>query len=443
MKKTFRLIFFLLCMTFCSCTVYVDTLTHAYSAKDSKDVPLSDLSIIEPYTDISTFKTRFWEREHSDSLTLLAHEALLEVLDKDDKWELGDILVLSDSSEYESIRQDIYGLLKSTEKKTRYKEFIFHPADKKKLAAATLPSSLLDYMNRNGLPYVMILLLNGFEPSPDTSFWNRVSSSDSETEGTNGNYIEMECLVADAAQNRLDYYGREYGYGRNNLKHEAMGKPTDPEFIDEALYHLFGRYTTGKPVIKPITETETEPKRYIIGGLGYGNINPSAKGCGGLAVGPEVFAMIDVAWHIRRTPLWLGVTGESGQHKIATDFTEDAKRQDRESFFVGPIVATNKLFGKRSMVNFALGAGYMSCRPFYKVGEGGSVEEVSNGHIWSRSNGFIAENATLSYHYRLDNNLAVGIKARAFTFNNPVQADGRRRFIDMWNISLCLTTLRF
>ena len=87
MKKTFRLIFFLLCMTFCSCTVYVDTLTHAYSAKDSKDVPLSDLSIIEPYTDISTFKTRFWEREHSDSLTLLAHEALLEVLDKDKDWD--------------------------------------------------------------------------------------------------------------------------------------------------------------------------------------------------------------------------------------------------------------------------------------------------------------------------------------------------------------------
>lgn len=83
------------------------------------------------------------------------------------------------------------------------------------------------------------------------------------------------------------------------------------------------------------------------------------------------------------------------------------------------------------------------CRPYYKEGEGGTVEEVSNGYIWSRSNGFIAENATLSYHYLLNNHLAIGLRGRAYTFNNPVQPDGKRRFIDMWNVSLCLTTLRF
>lgn len=430
MKKSLHfLTAILFLIAFCSCSVYVDTFTHVYSAKDSKGA-IPDIPVIEPYTDISTFKTRFWEREHSDSLTLLAHEALLEVLEKDDKWELGDILVLSDSSEYESIRQDIYGLLKSTEEKTRYREFIFHPADKKKLAAATVPSSLLDYMNRNGLPYVMILLLNGFEPSPNTSFWNRNSSSDSDTEGTNGNYIEMECLVADAAQNRLDYYGREYGYGRTNLHFEAKGKPTDPEFIDEALYYLLGGYSMRKPITRPITHTE--PKQYITVGFGYGSFSPSAKGSAGQSVeSGQIAQNLDAAWRIRKSPLWLGASLEYGSWEY------------RDNFYIGPMVTTNKRFGKRNMINFEISAGYMWRRPYYLPLGDGSTKEMSNGYLWNRSNGFIAESASLSYSYMITNYLSIGVKARAYTFNNTAQADGKNPFIDKWNISLCLTTLRF
>ena len=107
------------------------------------------------------------------------------------------------------------------------------------------------------------------------------------------------------------------------------------------------------------------------------------------------------------------------------------------------MVATNKRFGKRNMINFEISAGYMWRRPYYLPLGDGSTKEMSNGYLWNRSNGFIAESVSLSYSYMITNYLSIGVKARAYTFNNTAQADGKNPFIDKWNISLCLTALRF
>ena len=138
MKRTvsfFAAILFLI--AFCSCS------SLTYYAEGKSGMPCPDIPVIEPFTDLGVFKTHYTEREHSDSLTELAHKAMMEVLGENDSWNLGDVMILSDVSEYEAIRKDIFALLESCQGNYNLPEASLLPADKQKLASATLPVSLL------------------------------------------------------------------------------------------------------------------------------------------------------------------------------------------------------------------------------------------------------------------------------------------------------------
>lgn len=416
MKKEFLifLLSFLSLMAFSGCS------SLTYYAEGKSGMPCPDIPVIEPYTDIGIFKTHYTEREHSDSLTALAHEAMMEVLGENDSWNLGDVMILSDASEYEAIRKDIFALLESCQGNYDIPETSLLPADKQRLASATLPASLLDFMNREGKPYMMILLHNGFEPHPDTPYRNRYTGNKWAQE-SNGNITELECVVADAKQNRVYFYNRSCGYGS-----DKDDKPTSKAVIEKQLHSLLSDY----PHKNTITKTEL-PKLFFHYGVGYGQIFPSQKITEGRPVGPDnTVTGLEFLWRISKTPLYLGLTATSNFHKIASTTEANSPWERNQVDYSGPMIGMCKIVGKHHFFDGELSVG--------AVAVGGKTEGFDLGAVRT-----MGESVSLCYSYRITNSIALGIQGRAYTFNNPVQSDGKKRFIDLWNVALCFTTLSF
>lgn len=414
----------LLLSMLCGCSV-------TYYANGRSGMPCADIPVIEPFTEIGSYKTRYFEREHDDSLTALAHEAMLEVMGSEKAWGLGEVLAVSDTAEYEAIRQDVYTLLKNANTKKKKRDYIaFEPAKNNLIKDASLPASLLDYMKRNQLPYVMILLQNGFERHPEQKKigykWYNAKSFEANT--NNGSILEMECLVADALQDRIYFY---------NMSGHLDDKPRDKEDIQADLHDLLGEY-----VHKNAVTQRNTPKRYVSYHIGYGRAYSSVVGTRGWDIDPgNLNYGAEALWSISKSPLSAGFTMDLNDNIIALSYEDAVNRWGtNRKYFLGPLVGLNKIVADRHLFSFNLGAGLMiddTSYTRYDVSAG--MKKMGYDYKF-----YLAENASVSYCYRFNNREALGIKVRAYTFNDWLtKKEGPKPFMPLWNVSLCWTVLVF
>lgn len=410
MKKLTIILLFVGFVFLCGCS------TITYYANGKSGMPCPDIPVIEPYTDIGSFKTRYFEREHDDSLTLRAHDVIMGILaEKGETWQLGDVLMPADTSEYEAIRRDVYDLLDSFGKKKHHDEARIWPTDKKKMASASLPPSLLEYMKRKDKPYVLILFQNGFEYIKDDDAGLRAHLNKGyEIESiSNGDYYsELDCLVADALQNRVYFYSGD-----------ARGwKPTEKEVVEEGMHNLMTDYIEKNSITK-----EGLPKTYLSLFAGYGQVYPSAFATDGRDVGPTNISWgMDMMWSITNTPLSLGLSVIVNDHAI-TGGDEQGRTREQLTYVYSPMIGWNRIVANRHLFSLGLGMGL-----------------ARSSVRGERKRNYLAENAVLSYGYRIDNNRVVGLKAHAYTFNDRfVQNDLPKPLVPMWDVSLCYTFVSF
>ena len=109
-------------------------------------------------------------------------------------------------------------------------------------------------------------------------------------------------------------------------------------------------------------------------------------------------------------------------------------------YFLGPLVGLNKIVADRHLFSFNLGAGLMiddTSYTRYDVSAG--MKKMGYDYKF-----YLAENASVSYCYRFNNREALGIKVRAYTFNDWLtKKEGPKPFMPLWNVSLCWTVLVF
>jgi len=410
MKKLTLILLFIGSVFLYSCS------TITYYANGKSGMPCPDIPVIEPYTDIASFKTRYFEREHDDSLTTRAHEVMMDILqEKGETWHLGDVLELSDSSEYEAIRKDIYDLLDSFGKKKNHDEARIWPTDKKKMANASLPPSLLEYMKRNDKPYVMILLQNGFEYIKDENAGIRAyrkKGYEIENISDGDYYSELDCFVADALQNRIYFYSGQGGL-----------KPTDKVVVEVGMDYLMSDYIRKNSII-----SKGLPKTYLSLFAGYGQVYPSAFGTDGRDVGPTNISWgLDMMWSISNTPLSLGLSAIVNEHVITQVNERVVKRNTHLTRVYSPMIGWNRIVANRHLFGLGLGVGLARS----------SVSGETKRY-------YLAENAVLSYGYRVDNNRVIGLKAHAYTFNDRfAKNELLKPIIPMWSVSLCYTFMGF
>lgn len=425
-KASANLLFatFLLSML-CGCSA-------TYYANGRSGMPCADIPVIEPFTEVGSYKTRYFEREHDDSLTPLAHEAMLEVMGSEKAWGLGEVLAVSDTAEYEAIRQDVYTLLKNANTLKKKRDYIaFEPAKNRLIKDASLPASLLDYMKRNHLPYVMILLQNGFERHPDQKKigykWYNAKNFESST--SNGSILEMECLVADALQDRIYFY---------NMAGRLDDKPTDKEDIQADMHDLLGEY-----VHKNAVTQRNTPKKYLSYHFGYGKAYPSVVGTRGWEIDPDNlnFFGAEALWSISRSPLSVGFTMDLNNNSVAIAYEDAVNHWGKNTkYFFGPLVGLNKIVADRHLFSFNLGAGLVIDDTSYtRYNASAGMKEPGYDYKY-----YLVENASISYSYRYNNRRAIGIKVRAYSFNDWLtKKEGPKPFVPLWNVSLCWTTLVF
>ena len=429
MKRNVYVLFVIMWLvTLCSCSPVT------YYAKGKSGMPCPEIPVMEPFTEIGSFKTRYFQREHDDSLTSIAHEAMMEVLGENgEEWHLGDVITISDSAEYETIRQEIYTLLKSsTTKKNHPSDFVaFKPANGKKLKEKTLPASLLDYMKRNELPYVMILLQNGFEPHPEykPKGWH-ILTREFEAYSSKRTVTELECLVADAQQNRIYFY---------TMSGHVDATPTVKEELRIEMNDLFADYSHKNS----ITQKDI-PKKYGSIYWGYGQIYPSPYGDQGRDIDSDNYSFgVETYWPLSKSPFSAGFTLENNDHLIAIDDYTMGKRiwVNHDNMFLAPAIGLYKIVADRHMFSLGLSAGLMV---------GSTPRLYYNGTNWRymkksyEYNYHMAEKLSLSYNYRFINRTAIGIMASAYTFNDWLSKKaGPKPIVPMWNVSLCWTILIF
>ena len=97
------------------------------------------------------------------------------------------------------------------------------------------------------------------------------------------------------------------------------------------------------------------------------------------------------------------------------------------TYVYSPMIGWNRIVANRHLFGLGLGVGL-----------------ARSGVSGERKRNCLAENAVLSYGYRIDNNRVIGLKAHAYTFNDRfAQSDLPKPFIPMWSVSLCYTFLGF
>lgn len=134
-------------------TLLASCSTTRYVSQELKNAPLDSIPVLEPYT------TVFWansalQEEFSDSLTIIAHEQLLDVLETPSPLPTGKVLYMKDGEFYEEIGADVAEL------------FAHCYGNRRKVAeTAPLPTSLREFMTDNDLPYLAVIYQDGFSRS--------------------------------------------------------------------------------------------------------------------------------------------------------------------------------------------------------------------------------------------------------------------------------------
>ncbi|MBR5963486.1 MAG: hypothetical protein IK000_04980 [Bacteroidaceae bacterium] len=204
MKKTSTLLtIILLVASLSSCSV------TRYTSQTLRETPVNDIPVIEPYSSIYQLSLRDNE-ELSDSLTNVAHEHLLDILEAANSFPTGSVLYMQDADFYQEIGYEGAQLFDRC-----------YGNKKKNIEALSLPESLREFMHDNNLPYVMLIFQDGFtRTSGDYAL--EVGAAVAEailttvlSLGTITAYsvplkdnLNYRVLIADAEANRVAYFNR-------------------------------------------------------------------------------------------------------------------------------------------------------------------------------------------------------------------------------------------
>lgn len=233
MKRFFAflpLFFAVWMLSSCTSTRYVSDSLKAYAP--------ADIPLIEPYTDVFYIESGLGA-QYNDSLTYVAHEALLDCLEENVAWFPYDkILYLEDKEVWRSMALDMEIFLTRCGSSSR-----------RRIATFPLPASLSEFMAANDLPYAMLLYHNGLTQSWKT-YGKSVAADVALAVGTAALSIltggltpalygtsvkatsRMTVAVANAAEGTISYY---------NTVEDAY-EPVDPTRDYELLKRLFRKY---------------------------------------------------------------------------------------------------------------------------------------------------------------------------------------------------------
>lgn len=100
-------------LTITLATLLASCSTTRYVSAELKNAPLDSIPVLEPYT------TVFWansalQEEFSDSLTIIAHEQLLDVLETPSPLPTGKVLYMQDGEFYEEIGAAVFEAIFTT-----------------------------------------------------------------------------------------------------------------------------------------------------------------------------------------------------------------------------------------------------------------------------------------------------------------------------------------
>lgn len=200
-------------LTSCSVTRYISA--------DLQAAQPDSIPVLEPYTSVFQLNV-LNEEEFSDSLTNVAHNQLLDILETPGALPTGSVLYMQDADFYQEIGADVARLFD-----------ICYGNRKKNIEQQPLPESLREFMHDNNLPYVAFLFQDGFTHTGG-DYALQVGMSVLEavlttvlTMGMVTTYtipykdaLTYRLLIADLEANRVAYFNRVSGE-RSPVSHSA------------------------------------------------------------------------------------------------------------------------------------------------------------------------------------------------------------------------------
>lgn len=339
---------------------------YYYSSSLQKAQPMT-MPVVAPFTDIKTYQHRYNELVGSDSLTSIAHDLLSDKLDSTNLWNL-KLIEVEGVEAYRAVVQQWAAACRAA--KT--------PAD------VAVPDELLELMKKVDEPFLMFILQDGFERDMGI----KVTAKD---RLTNQNFVgfDYEALVADAATGRTTFYNRyqqngDYDYMRYGVK------PTSIQSTESTLRQLLKHY----PDMKTYNAYQMDKRTTMLWHAGFGPgftyYCPEAYYLGDGLGGSVTTASFRYGFLVRmpKSPIFAGV----GVSNLIFD--------DTELLSIGPEVAYQYEIDEKQFLTFSLGLHY-SLDNYYAIGD------------------FLAGQASIMYHYRLNALNALGFTVNAQSMLYP------------------------
>lgn len=405
MKKAVFYLFLLAALGLCSCST-----SHIGVDRGVKALDVEDIAVIEPYTDIQTYLTTYKEEKvHSDSLTAVAHQTLMEVLADYPNWKECKVIR---PENYDSIGEDVFAIIKNDEKPSKVK-------------ATTPPASLLNSMEADSLDFAMVILQKGYEPGPNAKI-NRYQASSGRDNGSFSFFASYLVGRKDSSVIHYDWYGHR-GIAIEDGTREGF-KPTDSQTISTGL-----NYVLDKAPLSCMTSAYTDRdklKSISSGVCGISGIQVPSTGFGGQPIPDMANAGFQVELEylhsIWKSKLFLGVSAAQSAQAVSANDGGQKLRRERDN--IVPKVAYVKPFGKQNTLTVAAGAGYQFERCEDEVGVDAPAF-YQHGHR-------MVEALSITYTFWRSRYLGVSLRANAYSFNNNGSVNYSNSIIDSWNISL-------
>ena len=346
------------------------------------------MPVAEPYTDIQIFKKSYKDLAHSDSLSVLAHKALQELLDGDNPWNIKRL----DSAETADLEPSVQA-------------WAAECLAAKDIAEVDVPADILGYMKASGEPYLMFLLQQGIEHDKDSQMtvWESLKNHYAPV-------LFFQALVADAVAGKTAYYN--YFYWHDPESSSDM-RPSDSRGVEACMLGLLSNYPDRKTVSKfRIQEWPTDWNIINVGlGAMYSGATPGYMSRGWEPA--RTFSGSILPYQLACSPFHVGI-GVNGIASLGSITDSKGDKYYTDSYQSGgPEVAYNQIFGNRHALTLMVGLHYSLGRS-WRLTPNENVSEF-------RSRGLAAQ-ASMSYHYRLSayRGLGVTLNAQSLLYDSPL-----------------------
>lgn len=362
-----------------ACSLFGSCSRHYYYAPSLKEAQPVEMPVMEPYTDITIYQKTFKEQTYSDSLSAIAHRALLDVIDGDTLWNLKRLHV-KDAEKYRA------AVLK----------WARECRASKSISEVDVPDVLLDYMKEADEPYLMFIIQKGYERDKDfaKSFWGWPDTD------SNGAALSFEALVADSNSQKTAFYNKysQTGTTIGSYKKDGM-KPTDSKSVEICLHQLLRNYPDRQTNASYLMEEKPRTIFFLNPGLGlmYSDAS-SANRINGME--PSYSVSADVLFSPFRSPFCIGF----GINHIQSFASLKRSGHSDHLQSGGLEIGYSRVFGTRHSLTLVLGAHYSVEKVWLQMP--GEDESERSGK------GFSGQ-ASLMYQFRINEVDALGIKLNA------------------------------